>query len=388
MLAAALKELFDQTEGDALYNLRKKAWDQFEELGLPHKTEPFRHIKLKTLYERQFCFPEEFEVDFSPVENGIVFVNGQFQEHLSKWEGFEVVPLNQAIGTYGVFLNHRYLKKEESDPFVVMNGALHKGGVFIYLPPKTVLKQPLQIIHIANGDYLSLPRVHLFAGAHAQGVLKVNSLNLSGFQNSLIDICLEENARIEVIHQGDEPTGFAFDALRAHLKRNSFLNSVSITKGSPCHRQDYRVILAGEGAEAHLNGVWQLKGHSEAHINVLLEHHAPACRSRQLFKGVLHDFSRSSFDGKIYVKKEAQQTDAFQLNNNLVLSEHAQAFCKPNLEIFADDVKASHGATIGQLREEELFYMRTRGIDQKLAEELLTASFCQEVYDCIPQGCV
>ena len=299
-------------------------------------------------------------------------------------------PANQAIGTYGAYLNHRY-NKEESDPFAVMNAALHKQGVFLYLPPKVVLKHPLHIIYITNTEHpaLVMPRIHLFAGAHGQCDLLTTHLNLSGsnyFHNSVLDISMEENAGVNLILNSKGHTGFVFEAVRAHLKRNSFLNSVSITNGSPCHRQDYRVALAQEGSEAHLNGVWQLEGQAEAHINVLLEHLAPGCRSRQLFKGVLNDFSRSSFDGKIFVRKEAQQTDAFQLNNNLLLSEHAQAFCKPNLEIFADDVKASHGATIGQLSEEELFYMRTRGLNQDLAKKLLTASFCQEVFDCIPQG--
>lgn len=374
-----------------LASLRKKAQDHLEELGMPtRKSENFRHIRFKKEYDR---LAEPVDAPFTPVSDSyIVFVNGHYREHLSKWEGVEVSSLDEAIVTYGAYLNNRFLKsiKEESDPFVVKNGALHKKGVFVYLPPKTVMKHPLQIIYITNTEHpaLIMPRLHFFAGANASCDLLTTHIHLSGdyFQNGVMDISLEEGARVSLTQLSLGHTGTMFDAVRAQLKRNSFFNATCVTNGSPCHRNDYRVALTQEGAEAHLNGVWQLEGHAEAHVNVLMEHHAPACRSRQLFKGVLNDFSRSSFDGKIYVKREAQQTDAFQRNNNLLLSEHAQAYCKPNLEIFADDVKASHGATIGQLSEDELFYIRTRGIDEGSAKKLLIKSFCQDVYDCIPGG--
>ena len=124
-----------------------------------------------------------------------------------------------------------------------------------------------------------------------------------------------------------------------------------------------------------------LKDKREAHVNVRVEHLAPHCRSNQLFKGVLTDFSRSSFEGKIYVDQIAQKTEAFQLNSNLLLSDRAHADSKPNLEIFADDVKASHGATVGQLNAEELFYMKTRGITQEEASNLLVFGFAQEILD-------
>lgn len=387
----SLQTVFDQfSHEDPLYALRKRAWEQ---LRLPTRdSEQYRYIKLKKLYEQEFCLPESVEVPFvADSDHYLVFVNGQFQDDLSEYEGLEVLPLNEAIAAFGAYLSNRLSKsiKEEADPFALMNVALHSQGAFLYLPPKTVLDSPVHIINITNVEHpaLIMPRIHLFAGAQAQCDFFTTHLHLSGsdyFQNSVIDISVEEGARVSLTQISEGHKGFVFDAVRAQLKRNSFLNCVSATNGSPCHRQDYRVALVGEGSEARLNGVWQLKESAEAHVNVVIEHQAPSCCSRQLFKGVLSDFSRSSFEGKIVVRKEAQKTDAFQLNNNLLLGEHAQAFSKPNLEVFADDVKASHGATIGQLREEELFYMAARGIDAKSAQKLLTTSFCREVFDCMP----
>jgi Fe-S cluster assembly protein SufD len=149
-------------------------------------------------------------------------------------------------------------------------------------------------------------------------------------------------------------------------------------------RHDYRVAMSGENSEALLHGLLTLKDRREAHNNILIDHQAPHCRSNQLFKGVLSDVSRSSFEGKILVRQEAQKTEAFQLNNNLLLSERANADSKPNLEIFADDVKASHGATIGQLNAEHLFYLKTRGLRDIEAKKLLVNGFCREILDLIP----
>lgn len=146
------------------------------------------------------------------------------------------------------------------------------------------------------------------------------------------------------------------------------------------------VRLLGEGGEASLNGVWALKGHNQHHVHVLMEHHETYCTSMQKFKGVVQEQARSSFEGKIYVERKAQKTEAYQMNNNLILGKEASANCKPNLEIFADDVKASHGATIGQMDEEHLFYCKARGIPPHQAHALLVRGFVQEILDLFEEG--
>ena len=175
-----------------------------------------------------------------------------------------------------------------------------------------------------------------------------------------------------------------FEALRAHLKKNSSLKCINMTQGSQTARYDYRVTFSGENAEASLEGIAMLAEKREAHVHVLMEHIAPHCRSNQLFKSALADQSRFSFEGKILVQELAQKTEAFQRICNLMLSETARVENKPNLKIFNHDVKASHGATVGALDAEQMHYLKTRGLSETMAKSLLIAGFLQERINSIP----
>ena len=158
-----------------------------------------------------------------------------------------------------------------------------------------------------------------------------------------------------------------------------------VTEGSATVRYDYHVMLLGENSEASLSGVWMLSGKREAHTHVLMDHQAPHCRSLQLFKGVLNDTTHSSFEGKILVRQLAQKTEAYQLNHNLLLSDRALADSKPSLEIFADDVRCTHGPALGRMSDQQLFYLQARGLNQELATKLLSHAFINEVVDTIEQ---
>ncbi len=230
--------------------------------------------------------------------------------------------------------------------------------------------------------------MQVIAGRLAEIALSetVAEINCSGYcLNQVCDMALEDGAQVKLYSETSDLSSDAwhFNALRASLKRDARLKVVNFTDGAMTIRNDYRVMITGEGADACLNGVAMLDDKREAHTNILMDHQAPNCRSNQLFKTVLTDISRASFEGKIYVHQEAQKTEAYQLNNNLILSDKANADSKPNLEIFADDVKASHGATVGQLDEEQLFYCRTRGYSLDEARNLLVHGFCEEVIDLI-----
>jgi Fe-S cluster assembly protein SufD len=302
-----------------------------------------------------------------------------------------IVGLKEAMKTYGTFLTNQWGRslKEEMDPVAALNGALHSEGAFIYVPPKTVIEAPVQILHLVHTDneaMLLCPRVHLFLGPQSELHLYSNQgiiSEMQGFVNSVVECAIEEEAHLVYTQMAfDEPGEvWHFDAFRANLKRNSTLKTICATAGGPSTRFDYRVALTGENGEAQLNGAWMLNKKNEAHIHVVVDHQAPYCRSMQLYKGVNNEFSHSSFEGKILVRQPAQKTEAFQLNNNLLLSDYAIADSKPNLEIFADDVKASHGATVGQLDNEQLFYMKARGFSLREAQNLLVAGFCKEVTD-------
>lgn len=405
----ALQSLWMQVEGgDGLERIRQKAWQCFLSLDLPSKRhEAYRNIKLRHLFShslRQADLPVITRDQLLPWiypecrDSVLVFVNGRYKPEWSSLEALppkvEVSPLPEAMQTFGTLLHNYWMQslKEETDPFVALNAALHTNGLFLYFPPKTVVEQPIQLLHlIDHGDQwpMLLPRLQLFVGAHADVRLIHVQRPLSATPycvNQVVECVVDERASLHYTQVlcDEHPQAWHLDALRATLKRRSVLKTVCATTGSMGLRNDYKIALAGEEAEALLNGVWILREQRSAHIHVLMDHQAPACRSYQLFKGVLYDHSRSSFEGKIMVRQAAQKTDAFQLNNNLLLSDLARADSKPNLEIFADDVKASHGATIGQLDPEQLFYMKTRGCAEATAKNLLVEGFCAPILDIIP----
>lgn len=393
--------------GDSLQRIRAKAWDHFQELGLPtRQNEVYRYIKLRNLYSQAYVEASVPEIAPNALEpyiypecsqSVLVFVNGHFQPQLSRTKNIPkkavIANLNDAVRTYSALLNNQWAKtvKDEIDAFAALNASLHRNGAFFYLPPKTIVEAPVQFLHVVAADdnkLIMMPRLQLFVGSQAQIDIVSTHAVISGDGyciNQVAEMALEEDSHVKYTQVNCHPTPniWHFDALRAILKRDSTLKTVSITEGSLTIRNDYRVALTGENAEALLNGVWMLGEKREAHAHVVMDHQAPYCRSMQLFKGVLTDFSHSSFEGKILVRQAAQKTEAFQLNNNLLLSDRANAESKPNLEIFADDVKASHGATVGQLDKEELFYMKTRGFSDAEAKNLLIYGFCKEVINMI-----
>lgn len=386
---------------------KAKGWEHFIHLGLPTKQmEVYKYVRLPNLFSKSFEPGLNLDVDPNAVLDNIfpeckksfvVFVNGTYRSDLSNTSGLPtkivICSLQEAYKSYGILLNNHLSQslKEEKDPFAALNSALYDNGLFIFLPPKVTTEVPLQILSLvdAHNPMLIHPRIQLFAGAASELTVISNTKVLTKtpcFINQVIDLSLEDSSHIKYVNHShyDSNEMWQWNAVRASLKKYSGFKSIDVTNGSMAVRNDYRVSLLGENGEANLNGVWMLSGKCEAHTNVLIDHQAPSCRSMQLFKGVLSDMSRSSFEGKIYVRKAAQKTDAYQLNNNLLLSDRANADSKPNLEVFADDVKASHGATIGQLDPEQLFYLKTRGYSEMTAKSLLIRGFCKEVIDMIP----
>lgn len=393
---------------DPLEKVRQKAWQHFLSLGLPSKqTEVYRYIKLRHLFSQSFYLASEKVLSAEQIchwiypecrHSVVVFVNGHYSSQLSNLHALPakvvISSLQEATQTYGAFLNNYWTKslKEESDSFAALNGALHCKGAFLYFPPKSVVETPIQILHVVDqNDQLQMlmPRLQIFVGPHSDVRLISTQKNIatSGyFVNQVSEFVIDEGAHVHYTQVlcDEHPQAWHLDAVRATLKRDSTLKTVCVTEGSTTVRTDYKIALTGENAEALLNGVCMLSDKREAHAHVFMEHQAPFCRSYQLFKSVLNDFSRSSFEGKIMVRQAAQKTEAFQLNNNLVLNDHAHADSKPNLEIFADDVKASHGATVGQLDGDQLFYMKTRGFSDAEAKNLLVYGFCEQVIEMIP----
>lgn len=369
------------------------AWKRFQKVGLPSKKmETYRYVRLGELYNTNSVLSSSHFTPSEIPEADFVFVNGMYRADLSKSpSGLIALPLSKALQTYGAYLNGRFarLTQDEKDPFALLNGVFFQEGLFIYLPPQTQAPT-LKIVHLIEEESphsLMFPRVHIFAGkgSHSKFIFKHVAKAPSVCVNALLDINVEEGGMLDLIGLSQEhEASWHFEAIRATVKERAHFRSFAVTNGGRSSRQDYSIHLQGENCEASLSGVWGLSGQRHHHVNVLMDHQQPHCTSLQNFKGILTDVSRSSFEGKIYVHQKAQKTQAYQRNHNLILGKQASAYTKPNLEIFADDVKASHGATVGQLDEEQLFYLKTRGISDVEARKLLIAGFGREILDAIP----
>lgn len=375
---------------------RSQAWKRFLEVGLPHKgLEVYRYIHLDGLYGQTFVASDRGNYAKKAEVGNFIFVNGHYRADLSTTcDDLIALPLSEARKTYGSFLKNRLTKQlhEETDPFALLNLAFSPEGLFIYLPAGTVCRTPIHILHIVESSCqptLLFPRIEIFIGKEASLQLHT-SQEVEGkgsWINGSMDLTIEERGELDVTFLCKEAEeSWRFEALRATLKRESKLTTMAITNGGKMTRHDYAIRLAGEQAEASLWGVCGLSGHRQHHVNVLMEHMEPHCHSLQKFKGVMCDHSRSSFEGKIHVHRKAQKTEAYQMNNNLLLGRHSFATSKPNLEIFADDVKASHGSTVGQIDGDQLFYLRSRGFSEGDARKLLVRGFTDEIInqiDCL-----
>lgn len=385
MTIQLLTEFFEKRETGVLSTAQKAAWSRFLSLGLPtKKTSGYKYVTLPA-FEPRLAEDDHLQLRKSK-QSTLLFVNGRYHESLSNLEGLPrelvVLPLTKAWKTFGSYLQGRYLEnlKHEMDPFATLNGALCEEGAFLYLPPHTKSETVLDLVRLTSREGFSLPRLHIYLGKGAHLKLQLRDLGGCGEISAYTDIVLEEGAHLSVTAViGPELPTLHLESVRVLCKRHSHFEQKVITAGCKTFRHDSAVTLAGEGAEAKLWGLSTGRGKNEAHFHVRMEHLAPHTHSEQLYKNVLQDSSRASFEGKIFVAPEAQKTQAYQMNPNLVLSDRALAVSLPNLEIFADDVKASHGSTIGKLDEEHLFYLKTRGMTEERAKSLLIQGFCQQI---------
>jgi Fe-S cluster assembly protein SufD len=366
---------FDQAVKSLLLNLKKGGI-----MDLPDRTNSdYDYVNLNRLKN----LPQT-HAEARPVEKqvGIVFSNGFFMKEASETpQGLVVLPIEEALKSYGGVLNKR-LNIRETDYFADLNLKSYKEGVFIYVPPQ--MNFTLKVNQIIKDMSVMTPRLHIFLGVQAKLSLSVSYAieeKMAPLISEVIDTHLSEESCFDLKYDArgfpEELIHFSF--LKGVLKRGSRFHAINTTNGSKISRFDYSLELQQEGAHVDLKGLTHLFDTREAHTNVSISHKAPHCTSSQLFKTLLEDTSASSFQGKIKVDQKAQKTEAFQLNKNLLLDKKARAYCKPNLEIFADDVKASHGATFGHLDEEQLFYLKARGFSEKSAKNILIKGFTEEL---------
>lgn len=382
---------------------RRRAVERFRELGLPgRRNEDWKYTNVAAL--ERLAFEPTFERATSLTKQDVanllppgidgfrvVFVNGHFIASLSD----VVLPAGVRITSAAEMLRsdpdaiEPWLAgraQEFRNGFIALNAAYATDGAIIQLAANTVLDRPIWLLFVCGDRERSLTAQYrniVIAAPGSQATVVEQYQNVEGrttFNNVVTNINIAANARITHIKvQQESTTSFHFSEIDAALERDGFFHSHSISLGAALARTDIHVALDGEGAECRLDGLYMVDGRQHVDHHTRIHHAQPRGTSHECYKGVLSGHARAVFNGKVVVHEGAQKTDASQTNRNLLLSRNAEVDTKPELEIYADDVKCAHGATVGQLDDDAIFYLRSRGLDEALARNLLTGAFIDDV---------
>jgi Fe-S cluster assembly protein SufD len=324
----------------------------------------------------------------------LVFVNGRFAPNLSTLgalpQGARVGSLAAALEADALFLQQqlgRYAQPADNG-FAALNQAYFLDGGFVHVPAGKIVEEPIQFVYVSTASQSGAtfhPRNLVVSEADSQATILESYVSLGGagyFTNAVTELVAGDNARLEFVKFQDEAAdAFHIAAFHGEFGRASNVSVHSFALGAKLSRNNIRTKLAGEGLECVLNGLYLTRGEQLADHHMVVEHAQPHCASHEYFNGILDDKSKGVFHGRILVQQIAQKTDAKQTNKNLLLSDSATANTKPQLEIYADDVKCTHGATIGQLNEESIFYLRTRGLSPDTARQMLIHAFAGEIIE-------
>lgn len=389
----------EELSQDALYKLRLEAKEAFGKQGLPHsKTEEYKFTPLTRYLEKSF---ESFSSDSKNTITSIdpyrikgldayelVFVNGEFIESLSSFAStdLEITSIRTALEQNSEILNQLgELADASRDPFLAWNTAYFTDGVVISIADQVRLSKPIVLYHISdtqNQKSVAINRNLIFLGngSEVSVIEKHDSIgNDVSFINHVNEIIVKEDAGLTYSCIQKNSTGIQFNHTNIHQASNSRVNCFTITLEGRAVRNNLHLAIDGEGCDSHMYGLYLLTGETLADNHTVVDHKKPNSQSNELYKGVMSESSKGVFNGKIFVRPQAQKTNAFQSNRNIILSDKATVNTKPQLEIWADDVKCSHGCTSGQLDDEALFYLQTRGIDRDKAQALLLDAFAGEV---------
>ena len=394
------KKLLEQGR-PALEELQEAALNRFELLGFPHsKHEMYTFVNTKGLVAASFSLPDgvaSVSEDFVAghiypdcERQCLVFVDGVFDRGLSRFEGVStnLVPLSEAYQELKNYLSD--MAENENDVFASLSTAFCGEGLVFKVDDNTQISGTVQVLFVSTGrsagPVMHAPRLVWQLGKLSEVKVIEKFVGTEGgyFINSVQDWLLAEGAGVSFTQvQADSFESWHFSKIRVHLNRNARFYSSNASSGTQLARHHYEIWLKEEGSELKLNGVSVLDDKEQVHNFIRIHHEAPQCISHQHFKNVVNGHARSSFDGTVIVNPGAQLTSSDQLINNLMLSDDCHANNKPNLMIFADDVKCTHGVTIGQIDEDQWFYLQTRGLSAKAAKELLTRSFAQSIIQTI-----
>jgi len=386
----------------ALSALGEAGRKRFQALGFPHrKHEMYTFVGTQDLVGQAFglptgeAAPEAVRAEVFPgcEKSVLVLVDGRFRPDLSDTsalgDAFTVRPLAEALADSALKDYYQECIENENDVFAAMNAAFMAEGTALALSDKAAPEAPLQVLFYSTGastPVLNQPRLLIQVRPLAELKL-ITHFAGSGpnyFVNAAIDILVDEGGQVACSQlQRDGFEAWHFSKTRVLLAADSRCHAVGASYGSRLVRHHFDGRLKAPGAELSLSSVSVLGGREQVHQFVRIHHEAPHTTSHQLFKNIVDDASRSSVDGTVIVSAGAQLVNSDQLINNLMLSSEAHADNKPNLMIFADDVKCTHGATVGQIDPDQMFYLKTRGLSEKTAKELLTKSFAESVIDTV-----
>ena len=406
-LSGEIVKAFRSAEFSAGNELREEAIHHLENLGLPgSKSEEYRFTPITRSLEKNFS-PNHFaEIAASSLNNIdefripdyesnlIVFINGQYSQPfsniISPKEQLSVQSLHSALNEKSEWvLNHfSKLVEAKNDPFAALNTAFWQAGVFIRVPDNTLVDKPIVVLHIHDAvqrPVVSITRLLMLVGENSEVsiVEKFDSMGNHPVFSSLVEeISVNKKARLNYCKiQNDQGPLQQVAHTLIHQGDASRVNTFTFSMNGQLIRNNFGIAIDGEGCESHFYGLYLLDKNTLADNHTVVDHRKPNSFSNELYKGIMDGNSKGVFNGKIYVRPHAQKTNAFQSNRNILLSDTAAINTKPQLEIWADDVKCSHGCTSGQLDEEALFYLRSRGISKASAQALLLYAFAGEILE-------
>ena len=385
-----------------VHDVRSDAIKIFEEKGFPtKKEEAWKYTSLnKILKEDYSVFPKhETGLEYRDIKKyfihdidtyKIVFIDGKYSSHLSQTthEGMDICLMSAAFSKpkYRLVIENYFNKAASKDSLSSLNTAFSSEGAYIHIPKNKLVQKPIQIVHFSTGNESATmlqPRnlIVVDENSHVQIIERHQSLtNNAVLTNSVTEIFTNKRAIVDYYKiQNDNNNASLIDNTFINQKQESIASVHTFSFGGKLTRNNLNFFQNGERIDSTLKGVTIIGNKQHVDHNTLVHHIEPNCESHQDYKGIFDENSTGVFNGKVIVEKEAQKTNAFQANNNILISDKATINTKPQLEIFADDVKCSHGCTIGQLDESAMFYMRTRGIPEKEAKGLLMYAFSNNV---------
>jgi len=389
-----------------VHDIRTEAIKVFEEKGFPSKKEEaWKYTSLNSVLKHDYSvFPKKVNaLEYREVKKHflhdidtykIVFIDGKYSSHLSETthDGMDICLMSAALSKpkYRLVIENYFNKAADKESLSTLNTAFSSEGAYIHIPKNKLVEKPIQIIHFSTGTETALmlqPRnlIVVDENSHVQIIERHQSLTENPIlTNSVTEIFANKRAIIDYYKvQNDNEHASLIDNTFIEQKQASICSVHTFSFGGKLTRNNLNFYQKGQRIDSTLKGVTIIEDKQHVDHNTLVHHIEPNCESHQDYKGIFDDRATGVFNGKVVVEKKAQKTNAFQANNNILISNKATINTKPQLEIFADDVKCSHGCTIGQLDESAMFYLRTRGIPEKEARALLMYAFANNVLESV-----